>query len=75
MKIQNKKTFIFGVFSLLLAALNIITFIMNKTFNIGWIVIIIVLLFTGTVSVIRGTAKKNLPTRISSKQKMNAINL
>lgn len=58
MKIQNKKTFIFGVFSLLLAALNIITFIMNKTFNIGWIVIIIVLLFTGTVSVIRGTAKK-----------------
>lgn len=58
MKIHNKKTFIFGVFSLLLAALNIITFIMNKTFNIGWIVIIIVLLFTGTFSVIRDTAKK-----------------
>ena len=58
MKIYNKKTFYFGVFSLLLGIFNLILDILNKSFDTKGNILITALIFIGTGFIIRGITRK-----------------
>ncbi len=57
MKIYNKKTFAFGIFAVVLALLNLIASIWTG-FDVKSIILILLLLFFGLQSMLRGVSRK-----------------